>query len=263
MFGGAGRRRPSRSTGRCKFQRHKQLAGDAPDHAVGHFVPAYDTVARQHVRQAVGRGERRRGQGRPHQQRPALQHGGVRGRRPERPRSLLVHLAAGGVREAGRPAQRHRPGGHEEARQDDSGRPEEHLQPEDEEVLRLPGRLCARPGPVPAQLPPADGREPEHVGRPAPGGGEAEGDRPPGRARHVERDRLEHAPDVAPLLLRRVHPERGEPHRHRPGRQSQGRDPSAPGHARHLQERHDRRGLRLDRGVEQQRVPRRAGSRWR
>ena len=37
-------------------------------------------VAPQHVRQAVGRGERRRGQGRPHQQRPALQHGSCEGR---------------------------------------------------------------------------------------------------------------------------------------------------------------------------------------
>ena len=74
---------------------------------------------------------------------------------------------------------------------------------------------------------------------------------------HVERDRLEHAPDVAPLLLRRLHPERGEPHRHRPGLEPEGRDRGAAGHARHLQERHVRRGLRLDRRVEQPGVPRR------
>ena len=42
------------------------------------------------------------------------------------------------------------------------------------------------------------------------------------RARHVERDRLEHAADVAPVLLRRVHPERGEPDRHRPGLERKG-----------------------------------------
>ena len=33
--------------------------------------------------------------------------------------------------------------------------------------------------------------------------------------------------DVAPLLLRRLHPERGEPHRHRPGLEPEGRDRGA------------------------------------
>ena len=41
------------------------------------------------------------------------------------------------------------------------------------------------------------------------GGRQAEAAGPPGRPRDVERDRLEHAADVASLLLRRLHPERG------------------------------------------------------
>ena len=89
------------------------------------------------------------------------------------------------------------------------------------------------------------------------GRGEAQADRASGRARHVERDRLEHAPDVAPLLLRRLHPERGEPHRDRAGLEPKGRDPGPRGDARHLPERHVGRGLRVDRGVEQPGVPRR------
>ena len=132
------------------------------------------------------------------------------------------------------------------------------VQPEDEAVLRLPRDLRARPRPVPAQLPPGGGREPQDLGRPTQGGGEAEADRASGRARHVERDRLEHAAHVAPLLLRRLHPERGEPHRHRAGLEPERRDPGARGDARHLQERHVGRGLRLDRRVEQPGLPRRS-----
>ena len=174
-------------------------------------------VARQHVHQAVGRGERRRGEGRPHQQRPALLDRRVAGRGAERARPVLVHLAAVDVPEADNSGDRPRPGGVEKARTDVEGREEEHLQPEDEAVLRVPGRLRTRPGPVPSQLPAGSRREPQHVGRPAPGCAQAQADGTPGRARHVERDRLEHAAHVAPLLLRRLHPERGEPHRHRPG----------------------------------------------
>ncbi len=55
----------------------------------------------------------------------------------------------------------------------------------------------------------ADRGEPQHLGGRPQGSAEAQGDRAPGRSRHVERDRLEHAPDFAPLLLRRLHPERG------------------------------------------------------
>ena len=50
---------------------------------------------------------------------------------------------------------------------------------------------------------------------------------PPGRPRHVERDRLEHAAHLTPLLLRRLHPERGEQDRLQPGLEPKGRDPGA------------------------------------
>ena len=79
----------------------------------------------------------------------------------------------------------------EEGRADVEGRQEEHVQPEDEAVLRLPGDVRARPGAVPAELPRADRREPQHLGGPAQGGPEAQGDRASGRSRHVERDRLD------------------------------------------------------------------------
>ena len=96
--------------------RPQAALGRAQDHDLGAFRPGLRHVARRDVRQAVGRGERRRGQGRPHQQRPAEQHGGVRGRRPERSRPVLVHLAPRGVPAAGDPRDRPRPGGLEEAR---------------------------------------------------------------------------------------------------------------------------------------------------
>ena len=131
------------------------------------------------------------------------------------------------------------------------------VQPEDEAVLRLPRDVRARSRPVQAQPPAGGRRQPPDVGRPPEGGREAEADRASGRPRHVERDRLQHDADVAPLLLRRLHPERGEPHRHRAGKEPQGRDPGAPGDARHLPERDVGRGLRVDRGVEQPGVPRR------
>ena len=225
---------------------------------MGPLRPRLRPVARQHLRQALGRGERRRGQGRPHQQRPALQHRGIAGRGPERSRPVLVHLAAVDVPEAGRSRHRHRPGGQQEARADVEGREEEHLQPEDEAVLRLPGRLCARSGAVPTQLPAGSRASASTPGRDLrQGSPEAQGDRPSRRPRHVERDRLQHDADVPPLLLRRVHPERGEPDRHRPGREQEGRDRGADRHARHLSQRHVRRGLRVDGRVEQPGVPRR------
>ena len=96
----------------------------------------------------------------------------------------------------------------------------------------------------------------QHVGGRSQGSPEAQGDRAPGRSRDVERDRLEHAPHVAPVLLRRLHPERGEPNRHRTGGQQEGRHRSAQDDARHLSERHVRRGLRLDRRLEQPGLPR-------
>ena len=146
----------------------------------------------------------------------------------------------------------------QEARADVEGRQEEHVQPEDEAVLRLPGDVRARPRSVPAELPAGGRRQPQHLGGPRRRGApKLKADRAPGRPRHVERDRLEHAPDVAPLLLRRLHPERGEPDRHRSGLEPEGRDRGPAGHARHLPERHDRRGLRLDRGVEQPGIRRR------
>ena len=89
------------------------------------------------------------------------------------------------------------------------------------------------------------------------GGRQAEGDRTSRRSRHVQRDRLQHAADLTPVLLRRFHPERGEPHRHRAGREQEGRHRGTEDDARHLQERHVRRGVRVDRGLEQPGVPRR------
>ena len=194
---------------------------------MGPFRSRVRHLARRDVRQAVGRGQRRRGQGRPHQQRPPLQHGRRRGRRAERARPLLVHLTAVVLPEAGDPRDRPRPGGVEEGRADGACGAEGDVQPEDEAVLRLPRDVRPRPGAVPPQPPTGGGREPQHVGGPPQGSREAEADRPPGRARHVERDRLEHDAHVAALLLRRVHPERGEPHRHRPGGEPERRDRGA------------------------------------
>ena len=235
----------------------RALSGSLRIMTWAHFVPDVRHVARQHLRQGMGGEERRPGQGRPHQQRTALQHGCVPGRRAERPRPLLVHLSAVVVPEAGDSDDRPRPGGEQEGRPDDEGREEGHVQPEDEAVLRLPRDLRPRPRPVPAQHPAGGGGQPEQLGGRAQGGAQAQGDGPSGRPRDVERDRLEHAPHVTPLLLRRLHPERGEPDRHRAGRKPERRDPGADGDARHLPERHVRRGLRVDSGVEQPGVPRR------
>ena len=49
---------------------------------------------------------------------------------------------------------------------------------------------------------------------------------------------------VAPVLLRRLHPERGEPHRHRPGSNSKGAIEALKSMRDIYQERHVRRGLR-------------------
>ena len=73
MFGGLADQGP-RVRGPAEV-REQAARGRSPDHAVGPLRPRLRPVARQHVRQAVGRGERRRGQGRPHQQRPAPRTG--------------------------------------------------------------------------------------------------------------------------------------------------------------------------------------------
>ena len=120
--------------------------GNAPDHPVEPLRPGLRQVVRQHLRQALGRGERHRGARRPHQPGRHPGAGRRRGGRPERARPLLLPLAAGRVRGPGDRPRGHRPGGLEEARQDEDRRAEGDLQPEDEEVLRLLRQLRARPG---------------------------------------------------------------------------------------------------------------------
>ena len=127
-----------------------------------------------------------------------LEHGGRGGGGAEGPRPLPVPLPALGAGEAVDPAERRRPGGREEARQDDRRRLDVDVQPEDEAVLRLLGQLRARPDPVAAR---ASGTTsaiaPSTLGQRPQGGAEAEGGRASGRARDVERARLEHVADVA------------------------------------------------------------------
>ena len=90
---------------------HKQLSGELRIMTWSHFVPDYDKwldgtyvkrwgeandveVKVDHINNAL-----------------LVRHGGDGGRRPERPRPLLVHLAPVGVPEAGGPRDRPRPGG--------------------------------------------------------------------------------------------------------------------------------------------------------
>jgi hypothetical protein len=164
MFGGLAGRAFAAPYGPLKFA-HRQLSGELRIMTWAQLRSRLRQVARRDVREAVGGGQRRRGQDRPHQQRAALLDRRRRGRCAERPRPLLVHLAPGVVPEAGNSGHRPGAGGEQEGRPDDAGGQKGDVQPEDEAVLRLPRDVRARPGPVPAQPAPADGREPEHVGR--------------------------------------------------------------------------------------------------
>ena len=154
--------------GPLRYQ-HKQLSGELRIMTWTHFVPDYETwLDNTYAKQW---GEKNDVEVKIDHINNALLFGdGIgRGRSSERSRPLLVHLAAVVVPEAGRPRQRPRPGGHEEVRPDGEGGQEEHVQPEDEAVLRLPRDLCARPGAVPEELPAGGRRQPQHLGRPPQG----------------------------------------------------------------------------------------------
>ena len=134
------------------------------------------------------------------------------------------------VPEAGDPGHRPRPGGEQEGRADVARREEGDVQPEDEAVLRLPGDYAPDPVQYRRSLLQQTGVSLNTWDDLRQGAAKLKAIGHPGRPRHVERDRLEHAADLAPLLLRRLHPERGEPHRHRPRLEPEGRDPGAAGH---------------------------------
>ena len=165
-----GARRPP--PGFPKF-RHKELAGTLRIIQWSHFVPAYDKwfdniyvkrwgeandteVLVDHINQADI---------------PARAAAEVAAQSGHDLFFFLSPPAA--VRGPGGQPRGHRPGGLEEARQDEERRAEGDLQPEDEEVLRLLRQL--RPGPV--QLPDRPlgrGRSPaDDLGQRAQGGAEA------------------------------------------------------------------------------------------
>ena len=141
-------------------------AEDPEDRPVEPLRARLRQVVRQHVHQGMGREEqdqRRRG---PHRHRRDQRPRGRRGRGQEGARPLHVPVAAGGLREAGHRPRRDLRGGREEARQEDRPRAQVHVQPEDEEVLRLLGFLRPRPGQLP-QGPVGEGRVPQrprHLG---------------------------------------------------------------------------------------------------
>ena len=144
----------------------------------------------------------------------------------------------------------------EEARPDDEDRQEEHVQPEDEAVLRLPRDVRARPGWYRRSYLQEAGVSLNSWEDLRKGAAKLKALGHPvglGMSPEIDSNMLL----VAPLLLRRLHPERGEPHRHRTGRQPERGDSGAAGHARHLPHGHVGRGLRVERIVEQQRVRRR------
>ena len=134
--------------GRAEVPRTSSSPGTLRIAQWSHFVPGVRHVVRQHLRQAAGASandtEVTR---RPHQ--PGRHPGarGRRGRRPERPRPR-----SGSSRR--RRSTRTRSstthdivaGGDEEAREDGATSLPKHVQPEDEEVLRLRRQLRAGPG---------------------------------------------------------------------------------------------------------------------
>ena len=181
-------------------------AEDAEDRPVEPLRARLRQVVRQHLHQGMGGEEqhqRRRG---PHRhrrdQRP--RRGGSRGQEGARP--LHVPVAARGLREAGHRPRRDLRGGREEARQEDRPRAQVHVQPEDEEVLRLLGFLRPRPGQLP-QGPLGEGRIPQrarHLGRPARRRQEDQGPvRQSRRHRALAGARHEHGHAGRALVLRR------------------------------------------------------------
>ena len=125
--------------------------------------------------------------------------------------------------------------------------------PKTKKYFGVPGQLRPRPGALPAGHLAQRRAGAELVGRhPAVGRGPQER-RAPGRDRDVPGARLEHGQHGPDDVLRRVPPEPGEP-RHAPQRRH---DQRAAGDARHLPQRDDAGGLRLDRGLEQPGVHRR------
>ena len=207
MFGGLAERAIA-FAGPLSYQ-HKQLKGDLKIMQWAHFVPAYDKwLDNTYVKQW---GEKNDVEVKIDHINNALlpSDGRLGGGGAERTRPLPVPLPAVGAREADDPAERHRPGGHEEAREDDGRR----LQVD--ATTRRRRSTSASPTTTSRTRSTTGksiwfnvGDRPEHVGQRPQGGAEAEEGRPSGRARHVERARLEHDADVAPLLLRRVAPER-------------------------------------------------------
>jgi hypothetical protein len=108
---------------------NRQLSGQLRIMQWAHFVPAYDQwLDNTYVKRW----------GEANDVEVKVDHINNAGRRTERSRPVLVHLSAFDVPEASRSRHRPRARGQQEARADVEGCEEEHLQPEDEAVLRIP-----------------------------------------------------------------------------------------------------------------------------
>ena len=130
----------------------------------------------------------------------------------EGPRPLHVPVPAGGLREAGHRHDARVPGGGEEAREEDRPGAQVHVQPEDEEVLRLLGRLHARSRQLAQGLVDGGGlpQRARHLRRPAEGSQEdPRRDRPPVRRRPLAGARHQHGHARPAVVLRRGRAGRG------------------------------------------------------
>ncbi len=223
--------------------------GNNQDFTVEPFRPALRHVVRP-VGKEMGRAERRQCRRRPHQPgRPAgPDRGGVRGgRRPRHDR--MAHPGLGVRAERPRPDRRGQ-AGRGQVRQPDQLLQAVQLQPAHQQVLRLLPHLDARPGrlpegPVdegrPAQRPPDLRRSPHRRHGDRPQAARAHGHR------HVTRGGLQHGRPGAHLVLWRQHP--GRAGEGRPELAGDGRRRRLHGEA--VQADHDRRGVQLDRRLQQ------------
>ena len=180
------------------------------DHPVGALRAGVRRLVRQHVGQAVGREERRPGERRAHQQHAARHAGSGRGGRAERARSLHEPPPDGLLRGSGDQPRVDRQGDRAQGGQVQPARQAQHLQPEDEEVLRRLRQLRARPRRLAPRSLERRRRGAVHVGPCRQGGAQAEGDRASHRHRAVAGARLEHGPPRVHDVLRLVRPERGQ-----------------------------------------------------
>ena len=177
---------------------------DPTDHPVEPLRAGLRQVVQRHVHQEVGRGEQHRGHGRQRRHPGAEPDRRRRGVVEKRPRPVRLSVAAPGVRRRRDRSHRDLPGVRATLRQADRPGGQEHVQPQDQEVLRFLRQLRPRPDQLAQGSVRRGGRHPGQLGSDPHVRKEDQGqDRNSDRRRPGQRDRHGDGDARDPVFVRR------------------------------------------------------------